>query len=303
MKQAFFKGRFVPFEDANVSIMTHSFNYGTGVFEGIRGYWNQNKNQMFLFRLKDHYIRFINSCKVLRINTSFSIEELTNVTVELAKRNGYKEDIYIRPIAYKSAKKIGLGLLGVEDDVCMYLAPFGDYLDISKGIRVCTSTWRRIDDLAVPARIKTTGSYINSSLAKAEAIENGFDEGIFLTLDNHVAEGTGENIFIVRKGELITPSISDNILEGITRETIIQIAKDKLGINCRERSIDRSELYIADEIFLCGTGAQISPIIEVDHRIVGNGGVGPITKKLQTEYFSIVKGDDNKYHNWLTPVF
>ena len=303
MKYAFFKSEIIPFGDAKISIMTHGFNYGTGVFEGIRGYYHPEQKQMFILKLKEHYERFLRSCKILKMNPRFTVEELCDITVELAKKNGYHEDIYIRPISYKSEEKIGLGLTGITDDVCIFLAPFGEYLDISKGIRVCTSVWRRIDDISVPARAKVTGSYINSSLAKSDAIEAGFSEAIMLSHDGHVAEGSGENIFMVRSGKLITPPVTDNILEGITREAIMTIAKDKFGMDTIERSIDKSELYMADELFFTGTGAQVSPIIEVDRHMVGDGAMGPITQKIQQAYFKAVRGDDHNYKDWLTAVY
>jgi branched-chain amino acid aminotransferase len=303
MKQAFFRGKIVPFSDAKIGIMTHAFNYGTGVFEGIRGYWNKDKKQMYILKLREHYERLAKSCKIMRISLKQSVDELCNITVELAKKNAYKEDVYIRPIAYKSSEKIGLGLTGLEDDLTIYLAPFGDYLDVSKGIKVCTSTWWRIDDNMIPARGKVTGVYVNSSLAKAEAKDGGFAEAIMLSSDGHVSEGSGENIFIVRSGRLFTPPQCDNILEGITRETLIDLAKNELGIEVIERSIDRTELYVAEEVFLCGTGAQVSPVVEIDRRAVGSGAVGPITKKLQKLYFDAVRGDNSKYSAWLTPVY
>ncbi|MBU0686620.1 MAG: branched-chain amino acid transaminase [Candidatus Margulisbacteria bacterium] len=303
MKYAFFKGKIVPFADAKISVMTHAFNYGTGVFEGIRGYWNKEKSQMFLVKLAEHYERLFRSARVLHIDIKYSIDELCKMTVDLVNKNGYKEDVYVRPIAYKSQEKIGLGLIGIEDDLCIYLAPFGNYLDISKGIKVCTSTWRRIDDLAIPARAKVTGLYVNSSLAKAEAIQNGCAEAIMLSGDGHVLEGSGENIFIVRDGKVFTPPVHENILEGITRKALIEMIQDELKVVVVERSIDRSELYIADEIFFCGTGAQVSPVSEVDHRKVGNGKVGKITKKIQEVYFKAARGDDPAYQDWLTPVY
>ena len=303
MKEAYFKGKIVPFSEAKLGIMTHAFNYGTGVFEGIRGYWNEQKKQMYILKLREHYERLARSCKIMKIKLKHGTDELCKITLELAKRNGYKEDIYIRPIAYKSSEVIGLGLTGLEDDLTIYLAPFGEYLDISKGIRVCASTWWRVEDNAVPARAKVTGIYVNSSLAKAEAKENGFDEALMFTSDGHLSEGTGENAFIVREGKLITPPFSDNILEGITRACIMEIVKNELGIEIIERSIDRTELYIADEMFLCGTGAQISAVVEIDRRTVGDGKIGPITKKLQKLYFEAVKGNDPKYSGWLTPVY
>jgi len=303
MKECFFEGNFVPFEKANISIMTHAFNYGTAVFEGIRGYWNPDKKQKYILKLSEHYERLLRSCKVLRMECKYSLRELCDITIDLVKRNNYREDVYIRPLAYKSSKKIGLGLVGVDDELCIFMSPFGDYLDISKGIRVCTSTWRRLDDMTIPTRAKITGSYINSSLAKSEAIEGGFEEAIMLSHDGHVAEGSGENLFMVRGEKLITPPVTDNILEGITRGCLIQLAKDKLGITVEERSIDRSELYIADELFFVGTGAQVSPVIEVDRRVVAGGSIGGMTSKLQKAYFAAARGDDHAYKDWITPVY
>lgn len=302
MKYAFFKGEIVPFSEAKISIMTHAFNYGTGVFEGIRGYWNKSKKQMYILKLKEHYMRMVNSCKILKIELKYSLDELCKITKDLVKKNEYKEDVYIRPIAYKSQEVIGLGLTGIDDDFAIYLAPFGEYLDISKGIKVCTSSWRRVDDITIPARAKVIGIYVNSSLAKAEAKENGFAEAIMLTPEGLVSEGSGENIFLIRDGKLITPQVSQNILEGITREIIIELAKTELKLPVTERAVNRSELYIADELFFCGTGAQVSPIVEVDRRRIGNGKIGPITEKLQKIYFSAVRGDNPKYSSWLTSV-
>lgn len=303
MKEAYFEGKFMPFKEAKLGVMTHAFNYGTGVFEGIRGYWNGNKKQMYILKLKEHYERLLMSCKILKININKSINELSSLTLELAKRNAYKEDVYIRPIAYKSQEVIGLGLTGLKDDLLIYLAPFGEYLDISKGIKVCVSTWRRVDDNMVPARAKVTGLYVNSSLAKAEAKENGYDEAIMLSSSGHVAEGSGENIFIVRGGDIITPPVYDNILEGITRSAAIGLLKDEMKLNVIERSINRSELYIADEIFFTGTGAQVAAVIEVDKRKIGAGTIGRITSQLQKKYFDAARGENPKYNVWLTPVY
>lgn len=303
MKYAFFKGKFVPFDQAKISIMTHAFNYGTGVFEGIRGYWNEGKNQMFLLKLREHYERLQRSALTLKIGLKYSLEELIKMTVELAKRNAYKEDIYVRPIAYKSQEKIGLGLTGVEDDFCMFVAPFGAYLDISKGIKVCISSWRRIGAESLPQGAKITGAYVNSSLAKAEALEKGVDEAILLSPDGTVAEGSGENLFIVKDGKLITPPLTEIILPGITRLALIELAEKELGLETVERHIHKDELFSADELFFCGTGAQVSPIAEVDGKKVGNGKVGHITKKLQEIYFKAARGDDPKYSDWVTPVY
>ena len=281
MKEAFFKGKFVPFGDAKVSVMCHAFNYGTACFEGIRAYYNPKKKESFIFRLAEHYERLHNSCKIVRINLKYSVKELCDITVELVKRNGYQEDVYIRPLAYKSEEKIGLGLTGVADDFCVFLAPFGKYLDTSKGIKVGVSTWRRIDDSSIPARAKLTGSYINSSLAKSEALENGFDEAIMLSMDGHVSEGSGENLFMVRNGQLLTPYISDNILEGITRNTY-PARRGRAGTKSGGTLGSTGPNSTWRTNFLCGTGAEISPVVEVDRRPVGSGRIGPITKGPRT---------------------
>lgn len=300
MKYAFFKGKIVPFEEAKISVMTHAFNYGTGVFEGIRGYFSDGK--MLLLQVKEHYERLANSSKVMKIHLKYSLEELTEITKELVIKNGYHEDIYIRPLAYKSAEIIGVRLHNLEDDLTIYVSPFGSYLDISKGIKVCTSSWRRIDENMIPARAKVTGVYVNSAFAKTEAIENGFDEAIMLDSSGHVCEGSAENLFIVRGGKLITPTISENILEGITRASLIQMAKSELGLETIERTVARTELYMVDELFLCGTGAQVTPVLEIDRRVIGRGQIGPITAKLQALYFDAVKGKNKKYSHWVMPV-
>ena len=303
MKYTYFKGKIVPFADAKISIMTHAFNYGTGVFEGIRGYWNAGKNQMFILKLREHYERLLRCAAAIRIKVKPSLSELEKITLEVVKKNAYQEDIYIRPIAYKSQEKIGLGLTGIEDDFCLFLAPFGAYLDISKGIKVCVSSWRRIPPSSLPLGTKITGAYINSSLAKAEALEKGMDEAILLSQEGTVAEGSGENLFLVKGGKFITPPLSENILPGITRAALIQLARDELGIKTEEKKIHPEELYQADELFFCGTGAQVSPIAEVDGKAVGDGKVGPLTRKLQAIYFKAARGDDPKYQNWVTPAY
>lgn len=304
MKYAFFKGKIVPFGEAKISIMTHAFNYGTGVFEGIRGYWNAEKSQMYILKLREHYERLERSAKLgLKTNLKYSLSELENFTVELARKNDYHEDIYIRPIYYKSQAKIGLGLIGVDEDFCVFLAPFGAYLDISKGIRVCISSWWRISEKSAPQGAKITGTYFNSSLAKAEALEKGFDEAILLSHQRTVAEGSGENLFMVKHGKLITPPLSETILPGITRLCIMELAEKELGIKTLERQINQDELPAADEMFFCGTGAQVSPIVEVDGKMIGSGRPGPITKKLQDIYFAAARGDNPKYSSWVTPVY
>jgi branched-chain amino acid aminotransferase len=300
---AFFNKQFVPLSEAKVGIMTHALNYGTACFEGIRGNWNSEQGQMYLFRLRDHYLRIQKSCHILKINLSYSIDKLCELTVELVERNGYREDIYVRPMAYKSSQTVGVRLHNLEDDFFVFVTPFGPYLDPEKGARCCISSWRRIDDNMIPPRAKVTGLYVNSALAKTEAWENGYDEAILLTQDGHVSEGSGENIFIISDGKLVTPSSSDNILKGITRDTVIKLAKSEFGIDTIERPIGRSELYIADECFMTGTAANVTPVTEIDHRSIGHGKVGTITKKIQQLYYDIIRGKNPKYLDWCTPAY
>jgi branched-chain amino acid aminotransferase len=283
--------------------MTHALQYGTGVFEGIRGYWSPEHEQLFLLKLREHYRRMQNSVKVLKLKIPMNLDELCETSVELIRRNNFRQDVYIRPFAFKSSEEIGVRLHNLKDSFAIYVTPFGNYVEVDGGIRCMVSSWRRIDDNVAPARAKISGIYVNSALAKTEAMENGFDEAIMLTQDGHVCEGSAENIFLLRDGKVYTPPTNDNILEGLTRLAMIELLRKELDMEVVERSIDRSELYIADEIFLCGTGAQISPVIDVDHRPIGDGQVGPVVSQLQKLYFDIVRGRNNKYSSWLTPVY
>jgi branched-chain amino acid aminotransferase len=300
---AFFGGKIVPIGDAKVSVMTHALNYGTGVFEGIRGYWNKEKQQLFAFKLSEHYDRFQRSCRILKIGVPQTTEQLCDITIDLLRREGYREDCYIRPLAYKASEGIGVRLHNLEDGLAIFAIPFGRYIDKEDGARAAVSSWRRVDDNAAPARAKITGIYVNSALSKTEAVERGFDEAIVLTDDGHVSEGSAENIFLVRDGQLITPAPTENILEGITRTTVMQIAKNEFRLDTVERQIDRSELYIAEEVFFCGTGCQIASVIEIDGRPVGIGKIGPLTKRMRDIYFSIARGSVPKYKSWCTPIY
>jgi len=300
---AFFKGQIVPIEDAKISIMTHAFNYGTGCFEGIRAYWNEDEKQLFIFQLIEHYERFLRSSRILLMNLPFTAERLAEITVELVRKEGYHEDTYIRPLAFKSDEIIGVRLHNLHDEVGIFATPFGRYLESEEGARVGVSSWRRIDDNSVPARAKITGAYINSAFAKTEAALNGFDEAIVLTQDGHVSEGSAENLFIVRDRVLITPPVTENILEGITRKVIIELARKELGLEVMERSIDRTELYVAEEVFFCGTGVQVAAVAQIDHRTIGTGQIGPIVKALRDLYFQVVRGQVSKYRAWCTPVY
>jgi branched-chain amino acid aminotransferase len=300
---AYFEGSIRPIDEARVSVMTHALNYGTGWFGGLRGYWNSDQQQLYVFRLRDHYRRFVNSGKILLAQLDRSADELAAITLELLRREDYHEDCYIRPLAYKADEGIGVRLHGLRDEVTIFSMPFGRYLHAEEGAKVCFSSWRRVDDNMIPARGKLTGSYVNSALIKSEAVLNGFDEALVLTQDGHVAEGSAENIFIVRDGVLITPPVHANVLEGITRRSVIHLAQQELGLTVVERDIDRSEVYIADEAFFCGTGVQIAAIAAVEHRPIGSGAMGPITRDLRDLYFRVVRGQESKYQEWLTPVY
>ena len=298
---AYFHKQFVPLSEAKIGVMTHALHYGTGVFEGIRGNWNSAQKQIYLFRLKQHYERLHNGCRVLKIKLLYTVDELCQITVELVERCGFQEDIYIRPLAYKSSEALGVRLHELDDDFLVFAIPWGPYLPDKA--RCSISSWRRPDDNVNPPQVKSTGIYINNALAKTEAVENGFDEAIMLAPDGHISEGTGENIFLVIDGKLVTPASYNSILMGITRQTVIELARNELGVETIERQVVRSELYTAEECFLTGTAAHITPVAEIDRRIIGNGEVGEITKKLQKIYSEIIRGNNPKYLSWCTPVY
>jgi branched-chain amino acid aminotransferase len=300
---AYFGGEFVPLAEARIPVMTHGFLYGTATFEGIRAYWNEENEQLYALRLKEHYRRMHQSAKVLMMKPPHSVDELVAITVDLLRRNGFRQDSYVRPTLYKSTEAIGVRLHNLEEALVIFAVPFGEYIAIDRGITAQTVSWRRNSDQALPARAKITGAYANSAFSKSEAVLNGYDEAIVLTADGHVSEGSAENLFMVRDGKLITPPVTDDILEGITRHGLVQLAREEMGVETIARSIDRSELYVADEVFLCGTGAQISPVVEIDHRVVGDGQVGPITRRLTELYFDVVRGRLPAYSDWVTPVY
>jgi branched-chain amino acid aminotransferase len=297
----FFNGEFKRYSDVHLGLMTHALHYGTGCYEGIRGYWNANQEQLFIVHPKEHFDRMQDSARILGMELPFETPKLVETTVELAKRNDYKTDIYIRPILFKSSEGIGAAG-GVSDSFGIYTAPFGRFLDIDHGIRCMVSTWRRVPDIAIPVRAKVTGGYVNSNLAKNEAQRAGYDEAILLDPQDHISEGSGENIFMKRHGVFVTPPVTSDILEGITRRVVMRMIEEELGLQVIERVIDRSELYAAEEVLLCGTGAEICPVIDVDGRQVGDGKVGEATKKLQDAYFAMVRGDDRKRAAAVVPV-
>lgn len=303
MSTVYFNRAFVPLAEARISIRTNALHYGTGIFEGIRAYWNADRQQLYVFKMREHYERLLRNCRVLRLEIGHALEELGAVTLDLLRRNGHREDAYVRPIAYISSEGLGPKLFGYETGFAIYTIPLGEYIDTSHGIKVGFSSWRRINDNAIPARCKITGGYVNSALARTEAHEQGFDEALFLTTDGFLSEGTAENIFLVRAGKLVTPTPADDILEGITRDVLLDLCREDLGLEVVERRVGRTEIYAADEAFLCGTGAQVSPIIEVDRRPLGTGKIGPVTAKIQKLYFDVVKGNHPKYQKWCTPVY
>jgi branched-chain amino acid aminotransferase len=301
-KFAFFEGEIRPIHDAKVSVMTQTFNYGTGCFGGIRGYWNNAQKQLYVFRILDHYRRFLNSGKLLLAQLPYSAQDLADITIELLAREGWNENCYIRPLLYKSDEIIGVRLDELRDAVTIFSVAMGNYLPRAEGLKLCTSSWRRVDDTAIPPRGKIIGAYVNSALIKTEAHLNGFDDAIVLNQDGHIAEASAANLVMVRHGKLIMPPVTANSLEGITLNAIVQLAQQELGLECVERQIDRTEMYIAEEAFLCGTGAQLVSIASLDHRTIGSGVMGPITKALHSLYFRVVRGEEAKYMHWLTPV-
>jgi branched-chain amino acid aminotransferase len=299
--RCYFEGQLRPLSEARVGVMTHAFNYGTCCFEGIRAYWNADEQALNVFRLREHMQRLERSMRTLLIDLNLSVDDLCRLALDVLAANDFSTDVYLRPLAYKATEVIGVRLHDLRDALTIYAVPLGDYI-ATGGLHVGVSSWRRIDDNAAPARAKLTGIYVNSALAKTEAHLNGYDEAIMLTDDGHVSEGSAENLFMLVGEQLITPPPSDNILLGITRDTIITLARAELGLTVVERSIDRSELYGADELLLCGTGAQIAPVLSVDRRPVGAGEIGPRSARLQQLYDDIVRGRDARYQHWLTPV-
>jgi branched-chain amino acid aminotransferase len=297
----YFEGEWVPMRDAKVSIMTHAFMYGTATFEGIRAYWNPEQNRLYGLKVREHVERIRQSCRILLMNDVPSVDELTRLIIETVRRNGFTQDAYIRPSFYKSTRAIGVRLHDLDNELYIISVPFGDYIDTDAGVRLMTSSWRRNADEALPARGKIVGGYVNMAFQKSEAEMNGFDEAIVLTAGGHVNEASAANVFVVRDGVALTPPVYDDLLEGVTRKALLELLENE-GIPTEVRSIDRSELYVADEIFLCGTGVQISPVVEVDHRPVGSGEVGPIARLVRDRYFDAVRGRIPEYSHWLTPI-
>jgi branched-chain amino acid aminotransferase len=299
---AFFEGNIIPLEEAKLGVMTHFLHYGTAVFEGIRGNWNEEEKQTYLFRLREHFERFSNGCRVLKMNIPYSIDDLCAKTIELVGKCAFETDVYIRPVAYTSSKALGVRLHDLEHDFFMFVMPWGPYLDVDKA-RCCVSSWHRPPDNVIPPALKACGIYINNALAKTEAQGNGFDEAIMLSADGNVSEGSGENLFLVIDGKLVTPAPFNSILIGITRNTIIELAQNELGIETVHRTISRSELYMAKECFLTGTAAHVTPVSEIDGRPIADGEIGPVTRRLRDLYAGVIRGKNPKYRSWCTPVY
>jgi branched-chain amino acid aminotransferase len=299
---AFFEGKIVPFEEARISIATHALNYGTAVFGGIRAYWNEEQGRLFIFRPYDHYRRLLQSARMMCMEVPYDEQALTQITIDLIRADDWKQDIYIRPLIYKADMGIGVRLHNLRDALSIFCLPFDRYVANDTGAHVTFSSWRRIDDNVIPARGKVSGAYANSALIKTDAARAGFDEALVLDQNGHISEGTAMNVFMVRDGVLITPPVTENILEGITRRSVIELARAELGLTVVERSIDRTEVYICDEFFMTGTAAQIVAVTRVDHRPVGNGSMGPITAKLRALFEDVVRGRNPKYAHWLVPV-
>jgi len=312
----YFDGSFRRYADVHLGLMTYGLQYGTGCFEGIRGYWTADAGagtggsaaggagpggSMHLLQPAAHYDRLHDSARILLLDLQATTAELVDVTIELIQRNGYTSDCYIRPILFKSQEGFGFAYTDAAESFGIFTTPFGRYLG-GGGVRCKVSSWRRVPDSAIPVRAKVTGSYINSVLAKSEAQQAGFDEAIVLDGDGHVSEGSAENIFMVRDSTFITPPVSSDILEGITRRMLMELVTNELGLPVVERAIDRTELYICDELLLCGTGAEVTPVINVDGRSVGSGVVGPLTGALCRLFDRIVHAAEPKYAHWLVAV-
>ena len=300
---AFFDGQIVPFEQATVSVLTHSFNYGTGVFGGLRGYWNDDEEQLYVFRPLDHFERLIQSASLMRIRIPYTAAELNDILNNLLRTEGFRQNCYVRPLAYKSTEMIGVRLHDVADALTMFAMPFGSYIANEDGAHVCFSAWRRVDDNAIPARGKIVGAYANSALIKSDAVLAGYDEALVLNQEGHITEASAANIFIVRRGVVYTPPPQADVLEGIVRRALITLMRDDLGLEVVERDIDRTEVYVADEVFLCGTVVQVAAITRVEHRPSGSREMGPITESARNLFFRVVQGRVAQYRDWLSPVY
>lgn len=300
---AYFEGKIIPYSEAKIGVMTHAFNYGTAAFGGIRGYWNPEDEQLYVFRPFEHFQRLLHSARLLCMEFDYTPESLTEVLRKLIRAEGYQRDIYIRPLIYKADEIIGVKLHGLQDRLTMFAVPFDRYVTNDTNAHVTFSSWRRVDDNMIPARGKISGAYVNSALIKTDAVRAGFDEALVLTQEGHISEGSAMNIFMLRDGVLVTPPSTDNILEGITRRSVLELARQELGLTIVERPIDRTEAFICDEFFMTGTAAQITAVTRVDFRLVGNGEMGPVTSQLRELFGKVVRGQHSRYRHWNTPIY
>ena len=298
----FLDGEYIESDVASIPVRTHAFLYGTGVFEGIRAYYNSDEKQMYAFRMKEHYERLLRSAKVMWMNSIYSVEDFCNITKNLLKKNDYHQNVYIRPTLYKSGIKVGPSLDNNKDSFLIFTTALNDYFNTDNGLKLCVSNWRRNSDNAIPPSVKVTGAYANASLIKTDATMSGFDDAVVLNERGQVSEGSAMNLFFVKDGKLITTSSTDDILVGITRNTVIELAK-YLGIEAIERDVNRSEVYVFDEVFACGTGVQVLPVKSIDHRTIGDGNSGVITKKIMNLYYDVVQGKVEAFKDWCTPIY
>ena len=302
-KCVYFKGKFVPYEEAKVGVMTHALNYGTAVFGGIRGYWNDEEGQLFLFRPSEHYRRFLSSAKIMVMDVGQTPQSMVDLTIELLRIEGHRRDVYIRPLAYKADEIIGVKLHGLTDELTVFAVPFERYVNNDTNAHVTISSWRRLDDNAIPARGKISGAYANSALIKTDAVRAGFDEALVLNNDGHISEGSAMNIFMIREGKVYTPPVTENILEGITRRSVIELLGNEMGLEVEERPIDRTEVFLCDEFFMTGTAAQVTAVTRIDFRTIGSGQMGETTAGLRKLFDEVVRGRRPAYRKWNVPVF
>lgn len=301
-RRIWFKGEILNVNNAKINILAPTSQFGLNVFEGIPCYWNEEEKQLYAFRLDDHYERLLKSAKLLQIDCPFSKEELTNAFIEVIKANEYDENLSVRQTLFVD----GFGSWGSSDPVDMFVAPIprgrtsAEYN--KKGLNVCVTSWRRISEETLSPRIKCGANYINSRVGQREALRNGYDTCLFLNEIGKVSEGPGSCFFIVKNGEIITPKLTDSVLESITRDTVIKIAEG-MGYNVVERTIDRTELYTCDEAFLCGSAMEMTPVLSIDRYIIGDGNIGKITKELHFAYLDVVRGKIKEYKNWVTPIY
>jgi branched-chain amino acid aminotransferase len=294
-------GQIVPWEQGCVHVMTPAFRYGAVVFEGVRAYWSPTREDMLVFRLEEHLLRMLQSMKLMRFEHAVTVEAMRETTLELIRRNEIRETSHIRVFAFVDGEGEQSAQMPIRWSVVV--APYPRRARVSEGVKVGVSSWQRINDNAMPPRAKVAANYNNGRLAGIQGKLDGYDNVLMLTQHGHVAESPGSCFFMIRNGVPVTPAVTDSILESITRETVMQLLHEKFGLKVVERNIDRTEVYVADEAFFCGSGQEIVPIRSIDHHKLGEGGVGKLTRALQAHYFAIVSGETNLHQEWITPVY